>query len=570
MGSYSDSTSDLEEELPVFDFLQAGPHLSRSAKSYTGKPDLVELDDSEAESAAISSSVKVNEGAGKKAADVMIISSDSDDDASYVPLAQRLKQRHGNVITDSTSVTNGKDIESGQFSLASSPLSCQNRFSESELPLSLHHVGTINNGALDGTEEMVSLAQQLLLSKPSSSTETTDTSSAMNKPAKRTAEENRVSKEKALKRRQARERQQSDKEALRLEQERQKAERKALVEAARALRPEECIKHMVVAVDPALLQLEEGGTLLASVQALGCSCAIEKQPLPRSVSWLRRELYAQPYDGVCVPEAHVVMQMTVDDFITLTHSYIQEEKHSRSDPGPTLTSWVQEQQKHHPDKILSLVVIDLEKYFRSQKSQSQKRFREAVMSKDHVGGKAKKRRKNGEAEVLPEVSRVEVEEAVVHLQLHTGVSVRFLPTWKDFSVHITMTTKAVAEAPFKRDREKTGFSFYLDSEWAGGQRVDKAGKGLLQVWKRQIQQLNRVSPDMASAILAAYPSLQLLKKAYSQCKTDREKISLLSDLLIRRGEGVTSTTRRVGSELSKRLFLMMNSCDPEQTLDSTA
>uniref|UniRef100_A0A3Q3ST16 Essential meiotic structure-specific endonuclease 1 n=1 Tax=Mastacembelus armatus TaxID=205130 RepID=A0A3Q3ST16_9TELE len=511
MGSYSDSTSDLEEELPVFDFLQAGPHLSRSAKSYTGKPDLVELDDSEAESAAISSSVKVNEGAGKKAADVMIISSDSDDDASYVPLAQRLKQRHGNVITDSTSVTNGKDIESGQFSLA-------------------------------------------------------NTSSAMNKPAKRTAEENRVSKEKALKRRQARERQQSDKEALRLEQERQKAERKALVEAARALRPEECIKHMVVAVDPALLQLEEGGTLLASVQALGCSCAIEKQPLPRSVSWLRRELY--PYDGVCVPEAHVVMQMTVDDFITLTHSYIQ--KHSRSDPGPTLTSWVQEQQKHHPDKILSLVVIDLEKYFRSQKSQSQKRFREAVMSKDHVGGKAKKRRKNGEAEVLPEVSRVEVEEAVVHLQLHTGVSVRFLPTWKDFSVHITMTTKAVAEAPFKRDREKTGFSFYLDSEWAGGQRVDKAGKGLLQVWKRQIQQLNRVSPDMASAILAAYPSLQLLKKAYSQCKTDREKISLLSDLLIRRGEGVTSTTRRVGSELSKRLFLMMNSCDPEQTLDSTA
>lgn len=65
---------------------------------------------------------------------------------------------------------------------------------------------------------------------------------------------------------------------------------------------------------------------------------------------------------------------------------------------------------------------------------------------------------------------------------------------------------------FRQEREKTGFSFYLESEWAGGQRVDKAGKGLLQVWKRQIQQLNRVSVDMASAILAAYPSPQLLKK----------------------------------------------------------
>lgn len=32
---------------------------------------------------------------------------------------------------------------------------------------------------------------------------------------------------------------------------------------------------------------------------------------------------SQPEDGVCVPEAHVVMQMTVDDVITLIHSQIQ-------------------------------------------------------------------------------------------------------------------------------------------------------------------------------------------------------------------------------------------------------
>lgn len=58
-------------------------------------------------------------------------------------------------------------------------------------------------------------------------------------------------------------------------------------------------------------------------------------------------------------------------------------------------------------------------------------------------------------------------------------------------------------------------------------------------------------------------------QAYGQCKTDGEKTSLLSTLLIRRGEGVTSTTRRVGPELSKRLFVMMTSCDPQQSLDST-
>lgn len=47
---------------------------------------------------------------------------------------------------------------------------------------------------------------------------------------------------------------------------------------------------------------------------------------------------------------------------------------------------------------------------RFQKSKSQKRFREAVAGEEQVGGTVKKRRKNAGAEVLPEVSRVEVEE----------------------------------------------------------------------------------------------------------------------------------------------------------------
>uniref|UniRef100_A0A3Q3H0L1 Essential meiotic structure-specific endonuclease 1 n=1 Tax=Labrus bergylta TaxID=56723 RepID=A0A3Q3H0L1_9LABR len=456
MGSYSDSTSDLDEELPVFDFL------SQVSQSHTEKPEAAKF-------TAVKGSV------GKRTADVLMISSDSDDGAPYVPLAQRLKQKQDNVITTSSAAANGKYAEPCFMSNLSS----------------VHQLRTTTNRSSDGSEDSAALPPEPL--------SCTETSPAKRKPAKRSAEEMQASREEALRRRrQAREGQQKDKGALRQEQERQKAERRALAEAAKALRPEECIKHMVVAVDPALLQLEGGGTLLASVQALGCSCAIEKQPLPRSVSWMRRTPCVSNVD--CIHER-----------CTCVFS-LQEERQGRSDSGPSLSSWVQEQQRRHPDKILSLVAKATSEY----------------------------------------------KTAVVHLQLHTGVSVRFLSTWKDFSDHITMTTKAVAEAPFKRERDKTGFSFCLESEW-----------GLLQVWKRQIQQLNRVSPDMASAILAAYPSPRLLQKAYDLRKSDREKIALLSDLLIRRGEGVTSTTRRVGPELSKRLFLLMNSRDPEQTLDST-
>ncbi|KAK0149128.1 Crossover junction endonuclease EME1 [Merluccius polli] len=357
-----------------------------------------------------------------------------------------------------------------------------------------------------------------------------------------------------------------DKENRKLGLERQRAERKAQLEAAKALRPEECLKHMVAVVDPGLLQVEGGGALLTSLQQLGCSCAIEKQPFPRSVSWRRRAPPGQLGEEAGVPDAHVVVQMAAEDFITLVHNYTQVQRHGRTGLGPTLSCWVQELQTQNPGRIVSLAVVDLDKHYKSQKSRGQKTLREAVLGEERAGAK---RSRKPQAEPSPDVSRVDVEEAVVHLQLHTSVQVRFLATWKDFSDHITMTTKAIAEAPFKRERDKTGFSFCLESEWAGGQKVDRAGKGLLQVWKRQIQQLNRVSPDMASAILAAFPSPQLLQQAYQRCRTDHERTTLLSELLIRRGEGVTCTSRRVGPELSRRIYLLLSSRDAQQTLDAT-
>lgn len=247
MGSYSDFSSDLEEELPVFDFLQPGRHLSQTSRSQ--KADLVDLADSDAEGASsLPALVKGNAGT----ADVMMISSDSDDDAPHVPLAQRLKQRQDNVISASSTVTNVKNAEQySQSNLASSQLSRQDGLEESEplLPLSFCQVRTGSQGASDGSNKAASL-QWWLPPKPPSSAEGKDTSPAKRKPTKRTADEIQSSKEEALRRRQARERQQQDKEALRQEQERQKAKKKAVAEAAKALRPEECIKHMVVVVDP--------------------------------------------------------------------------------------------------------------------------------------------------------------------------------------------------------------------------------------------------------------------------------------------------------------------------------
>lgn len=179
-----------------------------------------------------------------------------------------------------------------------------------------------------------------------------------------------------------------------------------------------------------------------------------------------------------------------------------------------------------------------------------------------------KKRRQPEASAGQMVSRVDVEEALVDLQLYTEAQARIVQSWKELADFACAFTKAVAEAPFKKLRDQTSFSFCLESDWAGGAKVDRAGRGLALVWRRQIQQLNRVSLDMASAIVDTYPSPQRLVQAYRRCFSEQERQNLLADIQVRRGEGVTSTSRRVGPELSRRIYLQMTTLQPALSLDS--
>lgn len=89
-----------------------------------------------------------------------------------------------------------------------------------------------------------------------------------------------------------------------------------MIKRLKAQRPEECLKHIVVVLDPGpprcqlplspdvcvldssmtnpflsiavLLQMEGGGQLLGALQAMECSCVIEVQAIPRSITWRRR------------------------------------------------------------------------------------------------------------------------------------------------------------------------------------------------------------------------------------------------------------------------------------------
>uniref|UniRef100_A0A8C3ECR3 Essential meiotic structure-specific endonuclease 1 n=1 Tax=Corvus moneduloides TaxID=1196302 RepID=A0A8C3ECR3_CORMO len=261
-------------------------------------------------------------------------------------------------------------------------------------------------------------------------------------------------------------------------------------------------------------------------------------------------------------EPNVLVLLGLEEFLSMAHSYKQVRTQKE-----TLQSYVAHMMEKMPGKILALAVIGVENYFRSLQGQPKQRLRHTAAS-----GNQEKRGERRKKEVKGsglDLSRMDVEEALVDLQLSTQVQISMFESSEELGEYATMFTKAVAEAPYKRERENTGFSFYLEKGCFGGVKVDPSGKGLLKVWKRQIQQFNRVSSEMAEAIVSAYPSPQLLIQAYERCSSDQERENMLANIPVHRGEGVTATSRRIGPELSRRIYLQMTSHDPDLCLDFT-
>ncbi|KFP70455.1 Crossover junction endonuclease EME1, partial [Acanthisitta chloris] len=359
-----------------------------------------------------------------------------------------------------------------------------------------------------------------------------------------------------------------EREAKKRQQEEEKERRKALAKMLKAQRPGECQKYITVVLDPVLLQVEGGGQILSALQAANYSCVVEDQAVPCSITWRRKTVSPQMGGGdEWTEEPNVLVLLGLEEFLSMAHSYKQEAAGCAEGQKETLQSYVAHVMEKMPGKILALAVVGVENYFRALGAQSKHRQRQAAASGSQ-GKQSKQRRKEAKDSGL-ELTKRDMEEALVDLQLCTQVQVSFFESCEELGEFATMFAKAVAEAPFKREREKTGFSFYLEKGWCGGVKVDQSGKGLLKVWKRQIQQFNRVSPEMAEAIVSAYPSPQLLVQAYGRCSSEQEQENMLANISVCRGEGVTATSRRIGPELSRRIYLQMTSHNPDLYLDST-
>lgn len=347
------------------------------------------------------------------------------------------------------------------------------------------------------------------------------------------------------------------------EQERKKEEKelaKTLRQIEREVKkndkPQERLKSMRVVLDSDFEEIPEIHDLFTSLGTFDFMHSVERNHLPFSVVWYHKvtgvEIVNNKVQKVEREELqnYLLLFLTKSFFIDRVNGSMQRRKKIGVSCEQTLLDYVANIKSIFPLMKITCVTLGLEDYFR-EKAEDRKKRKDSQVPKSVKDG-----------QTLKNVSRKDIEEAIIEVQLQADVNFKLLDKLSQFVDLLSMYTKAIAEAPLKRERhQQQGFSWYADADSSCPVRIAKDGTGLINLWQQQICQFQNVGKEVAQAIAAEYPSPMRLMEAYRKCTTQQQAEKLLQDIVVRRGFGPLSTTRRIGPELSYKIYLFFTSGD---------
>ncbi|XP_027895623.1 essential meiotic structure-specific endonuclease subunit 2 isoform X2 [Xiphophorus couchianus] len=354
---------------------------------------------------------------------------------------------------------------------------------------------------------------------------------------RRSREEIEATRLKAKEEREERERQRAARAREKEERKREQQRRREAAETLNSLRPENCIKSLTVCIEPALLQHDGSDILLDTLAMLEWRFTVESQRLSRSITWTRDLPQVEDGQARVEEEEQMVLVLTLADFVDVVISVKEMVDSDGEETGTVLSPLLE---RLNWNKVVTMLVTDFESDHWMKEYFPEQMLRTKLGMKDQ-----------------------DVEEVLVYLQLYKNISVVFLESWQDITNHVCAVTKALSKRPFKLLTERTELPFCVVGSWASGARVGRDGSGLRDVWVRQIQQLNRVSPAVAAAVAEAFPSPRILLQAYQNSGSEAEKKGMLAGLSVK----TEGKERRVGPDISARMYRSLTAENPQLVLD---
>ncbi|CAF3981603.1 unnamed protein product, partial [Rotaria sp. Silwood1] len=163
----------------------------------------------------------------------------------------------------------------------------------------------------------------------------------------------------------------------------------------------------------------------------------------------------------------------------------------------------------------------------------------------------------------------DLDNIYVQLQLQHNSIIKYAEKEHDLAILILSFTKAITVAPEKRLKNLSPFSFHVDTMKqykAIRIDIDQTNKTLELLWKQILQQFSHMGIEQAQAIVNQYGTIQALVQAYNKCQTENEAKLLLADIQVRRGAGILTTTRKIGPQMSEKIWKLFTSTNGSDLL----
>lgn len=302
--------------------------------------------------------------------------------------------------------------------------------------------------------------------------------------------------------------------------------RKFQLEQERLTKPGECNKYVTVIINKEIAGSVLGSKIIEKLAEMEMTARVSSAVSPHTITWQRtivKKLITDTgeiieFDSVQKDEPYLLIILTAEEFVKATKS-------------SELLNKIQGAQEDLPFYPVSttLVIYGLKEFCR--------------------------RRRNV-------IGIKETEIKLTQIQLLANCSHRLHETPDDIALTVSQMSRSIAEEPFKtkQNMKLDQEQLYLTSDVKVSVNEDSAS--FTRLWQTQLTCLPKVTYEVAQSIAKEYPLPWMLIKAY---KESENPVKMLADLPIIR-TGPLAKTRRIGPELSRKIFTLMMSKNPEDVL----
>lgn len=276
-----------------------------------------------------------------------------------------------------------------------------------------------------------------------------------------------------------------------------KALKAIAIKKSKNIKPGECLKFMEIVIDKDIENFSYITDITSTLLNTSLQYSIKSQFISNSITWKRN------IENHYINENNEICAITNTENINQILIIWNWDETVIKVANDSFCTSISDIKSLLPNYKIILVIFGIENYF-------EYKMQEKNSDKSETKNKTQKinSKNNHEYKNFVEISRRQLETCLNEIQIAADCSSRLINNSQDLALMIYQCTKAIAEIPYKLEKNKSltnKFNWYILGDNRNTVKVDKDGNGLKRLWQQQLCQFNLSSLEIAEAICSVYP-----------------------------------------------------------------